>query len=146
MSRHPLPRILPALDDRTILLNRLAQELHPLDDGITWFTDLAAPERTAVLTVLAELCLHARATTEDAPEATARSGIRPTHTPAVLLARGHLAPQLHRIATLPGNEQLKSFRLLIALFTVADRRRRERSCTPTCHHPWHHLGPAAPSA
>ncbi|MFG3018408.1 DUF5958 family protein [Streptomyces sp. NPDC048254] len=39
---------------------------------------------------LVQFCAQARATEADVPEAIARSGIRPTYTPAVMLTRSRL--------------------------------------------------------
>nr|WP_280900806.1 DUF5958 family protein [Streptomyces sp. SAI-133] len=87
---------------------------------------------------LAGFCIQARATSEDGPESIRRAGIRPTHTPAVLITRGHLTEQLAKIIKIPPDERVKAFRLLIALLGVADDRRR-RFCADGCGHAWHHL-------
>lgn len=76
---------------------------------------------------------------EDGPESIRRSGIRPTHTPAVLVTRGRLSEQLTKIISLPQAERTKAFRLLVALLAVADERRRARFCAGGCSHVWHHL-------
>ncbi|MFE2888911.1 DUF5958 family protein [Streptomyces sp. NPDC059272] len=108
---------------------------------------IAAPWTTAIRgrRGRANGCVQARATTEDGPESVRRAGLRATHTPAVLLARGPIDRQLGRIAGLtPHDERLKSFRLLIAVLAVADGRRRERFCSDGCGHAWHHLSVDAP--
>ncbi|MDX3531055.1 DUF5958 family protein [Streptomyces sp. ID05-39B] len=40
---------------------------------------------------------------------------------------------------LPAYELTKSFRLLVALFTIADTRRRTLYCAGGCGHAWHNL-------
>ncbi|MFJ5234650.1 DUF5958 family protein [Kitasatospora sp. NPDC088391] len=135
------------LDERAVLLNALAQGTRPLDQGAAWFQGLDGDEQALVLRDLVGYCLQARALTEDAPESVRRAGLRPTHTPAVLLTRGHhLGTQLTKITGLPPDERVKSFRLLVALLAVADDRRRARSCADGCTHAWHHLEPTAPAA
>jgi hypothetical protein len=52
---------------------------------------------------------------EDGPDSVRLAGIRPTITPAVLIARGQLAGQLTKIINLPQDERVKAFRLLVAL-------------------------------
>ncbi|MCX5079063.1 DUF5958 family protein [Streptomyces sp. NBC_00424] len=84
-------------------------------------------------------CMQARATEEDGPESVRRAGLRPTYTPAVLITRGQLNVQLAKIINLPQDERVKSFRLLVALLGVADKRRRERFCADWCGHAWHQL-------
>ncbi|MFE3880077.1 DUF5958 family protein [Kitasatospora sp. NPDC059146] len=128
------------MDGRTVVLNELAQGVRPLGEGLSWFEGLADAEQCEVLRMLAEFCLQARATGEDGPESIRRAGIRPTHTPAVLLVRGRIGEQLVKIADLPQDERAKAFRLLVALLGVADERRRAVFCAGGCGHAWHHVG------
>ncbi|MCR3739693.1 hypothetical protein BS35_002240 [Actinomadura glauciflava] len=128
------------VDETSLVLNTLAQGLRPIADGIVWFESLTSGQRHDVLSRLAMFCTQAGATSEDATEAIRRAGIRPTHTPAVLLPRGRMEVQLAKIANLPEDERLKSFRLLVALLGVSDARRRARLCSDGCGHAWHHLG------
>ena len=130
------------MDGRAVLLNELAQGVRPLADGVTWFESLDAGERSGVLRTLAEYCLQARVTTEDGPASIRTAGIKPTHTPAVLINRGPVGRQLAKVVCLPADEWTKAFRLLAALLGTADARRRNRSCAAGCHHAWHHLGNA----
>ncbi|MFD9128152.1 DUF5958 family protein [Kitasatospora sp. NPDC059571] len=126
------------------VLNELAQGLRPMAEGVAWFEGLADDRQRAVLVTAVHAGLQARATTDDAAESIRRSGIRPTHTPAVLIARGRVSEQLGKIVNLPRGERVKSFRLLTALLGVADERRREGSCAHGCSHAWHHLAPPGP--
>ncbi|MFD6798095.1 DUF5958 family protein [Streptomyces cyaneofuscatus] len=104
-----------------IILNELAQELRPMAQGAEWFGSPSAEEQSNTLRLLAHFCIQARATAEDGPESIRRAGLRATHTPAVLIARGRIEQQLGKIARLtPRDERLKSFRLLIAVLAVAD--------------------------
>ncbi|QDY77581.1 DUF5958 family protein [Streptomyces qinzhouensis] len=126
--------------DPYIVLNELAQELRPMSQGIEWFESLSTEERSDALLLLSQFCIQARATTEDGVEGIRRSGLRATHTPAVLIVRGRIDQQLGKIVGLtPHDERLKSFRLLIAVLALADGRRRERYCSDGCSHAWHHL-------
>ncbi|MFE1837706.1 DUF5958 family protein [Streptomyces sviceus] len=74
---------------------------------------------SALLHALVEFCGQAHACEDDGPESIARCGIRPTHTPAVMLTKWRFG-----MTALPAHELTKSFRLLIALFTIADTRWR----------------------
>lgn len=121
-------------------LNELAQDLRPLDEGVAWFADLPEDEQTESLRLLAGFCFQAHPTPQEALESIRRSGLRPTHTPAVMLVRGRIEHQVGRIARLtPQHERMKAFRLLIALLAVADARRRARCRVHGCGHHWHHL-------
>ncbi|MEV8540648.1 DUF5958 family protein [Streptomyces sp. NPDC051572] len=128
------------MDERTVKLNEFAQGLRPLVQGVEWFEGLGADEQFEVLRDLGGFCIQARATVDDGPESVRLSGIRPTHTPAVLITRGQQLPaQLTKIINLPQDEWVKAFRLLVALLGVADGRRREWFCAAGCTHAWHQL-------
>jgi hypothetical protein len=131
------------MDERAVVLNGLAQGIRPLEQGVNWFERLVGPEQFEVLRDLAGFCIQARALIEDGPESIRRAGIRPSHTPAVLITRGHLTEQLTKIINLPQDERVKAFQLLVALLGVADERRRARFCANGCDHAWHHLGTGA---
>ncbi|WP_330239215.1 DUF5958 family protein [Streptomyces sp. NBC_00525] len=58
----------------------------------------------------------------------------------MLISRGRVDEQLGKIAGLtPLDERRKAFRLLIAVLSIADARRRERFCFGGCSHWWHRL-------
>ncbi|MET7649264.1 DUF5958 family protein [Streptomyces sp. NPDC005426] len=114
------------MNRRDVLLNELAQGLRPTSEGIEWFDGLGYEEQSEVLLFLRHHCVHARAAAEDVPESIRRAGLRPTHTPAVLISKGHIGEQLGKIAGLaPPDERRKAFRLLIAVLSIADARRRD---------------------
>ncbi|MFE1255822.1 DUF5958 family protein [Streptomyces fungicidicus] len=117
-----------------VILNELAQGLRPTADGVEWFEGLLEDDQRKVLHALVLFCGQARACEEDVPESITRSGIRPTHTPAVMLTKWRFGME-----DLPTYELTKSFRLLIALFSIADTRRRTLYCAGGCSHVWHHL-------
>lgn len=129
------------MDASRLVLNELAQGFRPIDQGVDWFVGLSHAAQFEVLRDLAEFCIQARATSEDGPASIQRAGIRPTHTSAVLISRGRIDGQLRKIINLPQDERVKAFRLLVALLSVADERRRANFCANGCSHFWHHLGP-----
>ncbi|MGW4824601.1 DUF5958 family protein [Streptomyces sp. NPDC004227] len=123
-----------------MILNELAQGLRPLSHGLAWFEGLTDEEQSVVLRDLCQFCVQARATSEDALEGIKRSGLRPTHTPSVLVTRGRIDEQLGKVAGLtPPHERVKAFRLLVQILGLADARRRERFCADGCRHEWHQL-------
>ncbi|AYL37312.1 DUF5958 family protein [Streptomyces fungicidicus] len=117
-----------------VILNELAQGLRPTADGVEWFEGLLEDDQRKVLHALVLFCGQARACEEDVPESITRSGIRPTHTPAVMLTKWRFGME-----ALPAYELTKSFRLLVALFSIADTRRRTLHCADGCGHAWHNL-------
>jgi hypothetical protein len=122
-------------------LNRIAQGLVPEELGLRWFGGLAAAERVAVLQDLAYITHQSHPKLEEVPLAIVRSGLKPTFTPCVMLQNADRPTSaLSRIASLPEPEHAKSFRLLLALFSIADARRRDTQCKDGCTHEWHNLG------
>ncbi|MFE1925092.1 DUF5958 family protein [Streptomyces asoensis] len=71
-----------------MILNELAQGLKPVDEGVEWFEGLSEGDQRKALHALVLFCGQASTREEDVPESTARSGIRPTQTPAVMLTKG----------------------------------------------------------
>ncbi|MEV6830233.1 DUF5958 family protein [Amycolatopsis sp. NPDC051102] len=133
------------LGERAVRLNELAQGLRPPAEEARWFERQDPPTRRAVLDELACYAGQARAGEEDRDEAILRSGVKPGDTAAVLLRVGPPHGRLRKICALPDYQQVPAFRLLAALFGVADDRRRAQ-CGGQCSHEWHHLssrrGPA----
>ncbi|MGM9380717.1 DUF5958 family protein [Streptomyces antibioticus] len=60
----------------------------------------------------------------------------PTANPSVMIC---MDPPRYGFASLPADEHVKAFRVLVSVFTVADTRRRETYCKGTCGHAWHNL-------
>lgn len=132
--RVALPEGAERVHERQVVLNELAQGIRPMAEGASWFAALAEDEQRLVLTELVQFCVQARAVETDAEEAIARSGIRPTYTPAVMLTRWRL-----NMSQLPPYDRARAFPLLVALFAIADTRRRDRYCVGGCSHAWHQL-------
>ncbi|MFC5198297.1 DUF5958 family protein [Streptomyces kaempferi] len=115
-------------------VSKLKLKLRPTAEGVEWFEGLLEDDQRKVLHALVLFCGQARARKDDVPESIARSGIRPTHTPAVMLTKWRFGMEV-----LPAYELTKSFRLLVALFSVADTLRRTLYCADGCGHEWHNL-------
>ncbi|MFD1276525.1 DUF5958 family protein [Streptomyces kaempferi] len=115
-------------------VSKLKLKLRPTAEGVEWFEGLLEDDQRKVLHALVLFCGQARARKDDVPESIARSGIRPTHTPLVMLTKWRFGMEV-----LPAYELTKSFRLLVALFSVADTLRRTLYCADGCGHEWHNL-------
>lgn len=129
-----------------ILLNQLAQELKPMEDGNKWFLEQSNEEQLGILRYLGFLIAQAGAVGGDARAAIAKARLKSSFTPCVLLLRaeqaepsggGRLRQHLARVVSLPAIEREKSFVLLINLLSVADSRRRTERCREGCSHWWH---------
>jgi hypothetical protein len=128
------------MNDSEMMINRLAQGLVPTDQGILWFSALPLDERLKALTAVRLCCDQSLPQSSDIDAAIALAGLRPTFTPCVMLKKAtEPRSALWPITRLPEDEHLKVFKLLLALFTIADKRRRETWCKDGCQHEWHHL-------
>ncbi|MFF3617397.1 DUF5958 family protein [Streptomyces sp. NPDC002580] len=136
----------PSSDDgRTLrretegVVNEIAQGLRTLDDGTGWFSGLAPARRQEVLQEVASYAMQAHITAADGRAGVARSGVKPTANPSVMIC---MDPPRYGFASLPSTEHVKAFRVLVSVFAVADTRRRTMYCKGDCGHAWHNL-PAA---
>jgi hypothetical protein len=80
-----------------LFLNELAQGLRPVSDGPSWCSERSELEKRQTLRQLAAYSLEARATQGDARQAITDAGIKPTHTPAVLVVKGDLREQAYKL-------------------------------------------------
>ncbi|MGX1502005.1 UNVERIFIED_CONTAM: hypothetical protein RKD43_000630 [Streptomyces graminofaciens] len=123
--------------DTERVVNEVAQQLSTLDDGTAWFTALSPAGRTAVLGGCA---MQAHITTAYGHAGVARSGVKPTANPSVMIC---MDPPRYGFAALPSDEHVKAFRVLVPVFSAADARRRQTYGKGTCRHAWHDMVPAA---
>ncbi len=78
------------MDERAVILNETTQGMRPLHEGLAWFEGLDESEQTLALRDLGQFCHQARPTGEETREAIRRSGLRPSHTPCVMIMRGRV--------------------------------------------------------
>ncbi|MFD8866185.1 DUF5958 family protein [Streptomyces sp. NPDC059590] len=121
------------------MINEVAQGLRSMEAAVSWFGSLAQAEQKAVLQEVVRYSMQAHVTSEDGRNGLAQSGVKPTMTPAVLIVREPILEQMGKIINLPPSEHLKSFRVLLSTFVIADTRRREVECRGACNHAWHNL-------
>src|SRR5215510_6179111 len=118
-------------------LNRLAQEIEPMDRGLAWFEGLPERERRSTLSQLAMMILQSHPRTEDLPDLVSTSPVNRDVTAKVLLRKKPLKEALASIPQLPAAELSNSFLVLVAFFGDADKARRSRDCKNGCTHWWH---------
>lgn len=121
------------------IVNEIAQGLRTLDAGAGWFSCLAPTGQREVLQEVAGYAMQAHITAADGRAGVARSGVKPTANPSVMIC---MDPPRYGFAGLPAAEYVKAFRVLVSAFAIADTRRREAYCRGACGHAWHNL-PAA---
>ncbi|MFG2454739.1 DUF5958 family protein [Streptomyces sp. NPDC048512] len=121
------------------VVNEIAQGLRMLDSGVGWFSGLAPEGRQEVLQEVTGYAMQAHVTSADGRAGVARSGVKPTANPSVMIC---MDPPRYGFAGLPAAEHVTAFRVLVSVFAVADTRRRETYCKGACTHGWHNLAPA----
>ncbi|MCX4546292.1 DUF5958 family protein [Streptomyces sp. NBC_01565] len=119
-----------------LVVNETAQEIRTLDDGVAWFTGFSPAHRQSVLREVAGYAMQAHITPADGRAGVARSGVKPTANPSVMIC---MDPPRYGFASLPADEHVTAFRVLVSVFAVADTRRRETFCKGVCGHSWHNL-------
>lgn len=120
-----------------VRLNQVAGGWTPLQDLVSQFHEWSESEQRLVLEALGYMMGQAGAVDADGPSAVARSGVRATRTSAVLLAKGPVLGRFAQIRSLPKTELEDGLKLGIALFSIADERRRSTRCAVGCTHWWH---------
>jgi len=127
-----------------IYLNQISQGIKLTDEAVEWF--ISAKEiQPEILRRLIFFILQSGAIGRDAERAVSKSGLKPTFTPCQLLLKvfkeepdGNtmLKRTLSTITNLPEAEREKSFKLLVALFSISDTRKREGGLQPDQYW-WH---------
>ena len=136
----------PALSHETRMLNRVAQGRLPFADAVRWFKSLPETEQPGWLEIIAFMCHQSHPQHEEIDPAIELAELKPTLTPCVMV-RSAARPEhaLERIAELPVDERQKAFRLMFALYCIADTRRRQTQCKNGCSHEWHNFDTVAPA-
>lgn len=130
--------------EELILLNQATQGVRSMAELSAWFELLPQDRRRLVLEKFAEMIQHARPFESDGTTAVEISGLKPSLTPCVVLAKGANRTQLAKLCSLPESEQRKILVLLLFLFRVVDKRRRSKEQDSLERHWWHQdLGDAA---
>ncbi len=128
------------MDEYELQINRMAQGLISWTRGVSWFEALDSEGRSAALHAAYVCCEQAQPLPEEVNPAIEMAALKPTHTPCVMLSSAN--PPEHAlwdISRLIPSEQMKAFKLLVALFSLADKRRRETICADGCSHEWHQI-------
>lgn len=122
-----------------LIINKIAQQIIPLEDGLDWFDSSTEEQQKEIMRTL-DLCLHqSHPLHKEIEEGIKISGLKETYTPCVLMLKKSFNEARNKILKLPISEWRKSFILWVAIFSIADLRRRETNCKNGCEHEWHNL-------
>jgi hypothetical protein len=125
----------------TQLLNRVAQGNIPFEAAVGWFDSIPEKEQLSSLGAVAFMCGQAYPQSDEFEKACALGELDPTHIPCTMFLLEEDMPIycLDEMLAVPPEERRKIFRFILALFCVADTRRRQTECQDGCHHWWHNL-------
>ena len=125
--------------DRELRINKLAQELEPVENGLSWFRENTQDERQKIMHSL-DLCIfQSHPTKEDIQKGIDKSGLKETFSPCVLVLKKPFNHARKKALDMRGLDQERAFELFLNIFSVADQRRRETQCISGCSHDWHNL-------
>ena len=123
----------------SIYLNRLAQGVIPIKEGLLWFSTLNEQERDKVMHNL-NLCIHqSHPTKADIELGIENSDLKDTYSPCVLIRKKHFNLVRQKVLNFTDLDQERAFELFVHVFSVADTRRRTEICKGKCTHEWHNL-------
>ncbi|MEU8760158.1 DUF5958 family protein [Streptomyces sp. NPDC048659] len=118
------------------VVNEVAQGLRTLDSGVGWFSGFDVAWQAEILCEVGGYAMQAHITAEDGRAGVARSGVKITANPSVMIC---MDPPRYAFSNLPAAEYVTAFRVLVSTFAVADTLRREKYCKGACSHVWHNL-------
>lgn len=116
-----------------LILNQIRQDVYTKDEALSWFESLVDDDQYKALGILVMMIRQSYYSRNDSEQAIINSGLKPTYTPCVLVKKG----RLETIIGLPNYERIKSFKLLIEVFKIAEERRLSDQCKNGCDHWWH---------
>jgi hypothetical protein len=127
------------MEDYEVTINKIAQGIISSDYVNPWYLGLAENQQYEVLRTLNICIFQSHPAQEEIENGIKVSGLKDTYTPCVIMLKNNFRNARQKVLALPANEWHKSFRLWLAIFTLADTRRRETDCKNGCGHWWHNL-------
>lgn len=117
-------------------LNQIAQGIHDIEYVFELLKE--SPHPDLFWQALYTMVVQSHPTREEAVQAIEETGLKPTFTPCVLLVKDNTPEKnVGKICSLPEYEHRKALILLMKVFQIADKRRRETECKEGCSHWWH---------
>ena len=127
------------LSDESIVLNKVAQDIIPMDEAIQWFESRPLVEQKELLNLLRFFLDQSHPTEETLKMAIQNLSIKQTATPVVLFKTYPYNIAIQKVVELPDYELRESFITLLTIFRYSDTERRHTRCKNECDHEWHNL-------
>ena len=122
-----------------ISINKIAQGIIPLEQGMEWFQSSNDETRIKIMKTL-DLCIYqSHPSKEDIEKGIELSGLKTTYSPCVIIRVKPFNEVRQKVLRMSGIDQIRSFKLFVNIFSVADARRRKEQCVNGCTHDWHNL-------
>ena len=127
------------MNERLLRINKIAQRMISFEEGVQWFDEAAFEYRDKIMQAL-DICVwQSHPTVEDIEEGIRMSGLKETFSPCVLIRKKPFNEVRQKILKMRELDQRRGFILLLSVFSVADKRRRETECVNGCTHEWHNI-------
>jgi hypothetical protein len=120
-------------------INLFAQDRMDEKSILDWFNNSPDQEQKGILELLYWFITNSKPKEDEIDKAVIDSRLKPTITPCLLIKKNPINIAIPKIIDLPKRDRLKSFRLLLEVFKISDRRRYNESCLHGCSHEWHNI-------
>ena len=128
------------MNERELKINKISQGLISLEDGLVWFDNATEDYRSKIMRDL-DICVwQSHPTPDDIESGIKHSGLKDTYSPCVLIRKKPFNEVRQKILKMPLIDLRRSFILLLSVFSVADKKRRDTQCIGGCTHEWHNIG------
>ena len=125
--------------EELILLNKYVQHIITRETICNWFYSFEESDKKLIIKGIWMLALQAQVVESDIEKAAEYAGLKPTHTPVVMLSKEG-EPFKNRgfnLVKLKGVVLSQAFELVLECFVLAEQRRRFKEGSLPCQHWWH---------
>jgi hypothetical protein len=127
------------MNDIEIAINKIAQGIIPIEEGMDWFASASEEFKSEIMRTLGLCMFQSHPNEADIENGIVKSELKETYSPCVLIRKKPFNEVLQKVLNMSGLDQMRSFKLLVTVFSVADERRRNKQCIGGCTHDWHNL-------
>ena len=106
------------MNNNQLIINQISQNIIPFEEGMNWFGDLEEIDQLSVLHDLRICYEQSHPTDEIVKLGLHKSKLKSTFTPCVLILKFQMRQALVKIMELPKSERIKSFCLLMSIFSI----------------------------
>ncbi|TAK64946.1 DUF5958 family protein [Methylobacter sp.] len=127
------------MNETELKINRIVQGVVSLNEGLAWYDESDLNLQNEIMRALDRCVSQAHPTKEDIEAGLKESGLKETYSPCVLVKNKPFNEVRQKILNMCEPDKRRGFVLLLSVFRVADKRRRESQCKDGCTHEWHNI-------